>query len=145
MQDAHPQRFAMAGELALLCVLATLWGGSYTFIKIGVASIPPVTLIAARTAIAGALLLAILRWRGIRMPKDGASWRRFMFQACLNSVIPWTLIAWSERSLDAGIATILNSTSPIFAFFLTLAIARPDPASVRKVFGVLTGMAGICL
>ena len=28
------------------CVLATLWGASYTFIKIGVATIPPITLIA---------------------------------------------------------------------------------------------------
>ena len=42
----------MARELALLVLLATLWGGSYTFIKLGVATIPPITLIAARTAIA---------------------------------------------------------------------------------------------
>ena len=39
-------------ELLLLALLATLWGASYTFIKIGVATIPPVTLIAARTLIA---------------------------------------------------------------------------------------------
>ena len=38
-------------EFALLLLLATLWGGSYTFIKLGVATIPPVTLIAARTTI----------------------------------------------------------------------------------------------
>ena len=53
-------------------------------------------------AIAGVLLLAIMRWRGVRMPADAATWRRFLFQACLNSVIPWTMIAWGERSLDAG-------------------------------------------
>ncbi|MGM3213610.1 hypothetical protein ACS229_28220, partial [Klebsiella pneumoniae] len=45
----------IAVELALLVALATLWGGSYTFIKLGVATIPPITLIAARTAIAGLL------------------------------------------------------------------------------------------
>ena len=39
----------IAVELALLLALATLWGGSYTFIKLGVATIPPITLIAART------------------------------------------------------------------------------------------------
>ena len=43
----HPAR-----ELALLLALATLWGASYSFIRIGVATIPPVTLIAARTLIA---------------------------------------------------------------------------------------------
>src|SRR3954449_5870666 len=100
----------IAVELALLLALATLWGGSYTFIKLGVATIPPITLIAARTSIAGLLLLAIMRWRGLRLPKDAATWWRFLVQACLNSVIPWTLIAWGERSLDAGLATILNST-----------------------------------
>jgi len=91
------------------------------------------------------LLLAIMRWRGLRMPVDAATWRRFLFQACLNSVIPWTLIAWGERSLDAGLATILNSTSPIFTFFLTLAITRHEILTSRKLFGVLVGMAGICL
>jgi len=132
-------------ELALLVVLATLWGGSYTFIKLGVATIPPVTLIAGRTLIAGLLLLVIMAGRGIRLPSDAATWRRFLFQACLNSVIPWTLIAWAERSVDAGLATILNSTSPIFTFFLTLAIAHQDRPTFRKMFGVAAGMAGICL
>jgi drug/metabolite transporter (DMT)-like permease len=136
---------ALGFELVLLLVLATLWGGSYTFIKLGVATIPPVTLIAGRTLIAGLLLLLIMIWRGVRMPGDAATWRRFLFQACLNSVVPWTLIAWAERSVDAGLATILNSTSPIFTFFLTFALAHQDRPTFRKLFGVVAGMAGICL
>ena len=76
------------------------------------------------------------------MPRTGG---RFLFQACLNSVIPFTLIAWAERSIDAGLATILNSTSPIFTFLLTLAITRHEPVTARKLFGVLAGLAGICL
>ena len=79
------------------------------------------------------------------LPKDVATWQRFLFQACLNSVIPWTMLAWGESALDAGLATILNSTSPIFTFFLTLAISRHEALTVRKLFGVLAGMAGICL
>ena len=144
-RDANASEPSLGGELALLVLLATLWGGSYTFIKLGVATIPPVTLIAGRTLIAGLLLLLIMHWRGVRLPNDVATWRRFLFQACLNSVIPWTLIAWAERSVDAGLATILNSTSPIFTFFLTLAIAHQDELSRRKLFGVVAGMAGICL
>ena len=144
-RDASASEPSLGGELALLVLLATLWGGSYTFIKLGVATIPPVTLIAGRTLVAGLLLLLIMHWRGVRLPNDVATWRRFLFQACLNSVIPWTLIAWAERSVDAGLATILNSTSPIFTFFLTLAIAHQDELSRRKLFGVVAGMAGICL
>jgi drug/metabolite transporter (DMT)-like permease len=135
----------LAFELALLGILATLWGASYTFIKVGVATIPPVTLIAARTLIAGALLLAVMHARGLAMPKDRATWRRFLFQACLNSVIPFTLIAWAERSVDAGLATILNSTSPIFTFLLAVSLTGGESVTARKLFGIAAGLAGICL
>src|SRR3954468_22255089 len=132
-------------ELALLLALATLWGGSYTFIKLGVATIPPITLIAARTTIAGLLLLAIMWARGIRLPTDAATWRRFAFQAVLNSVIPWTLIAWGERHVDAALATILNSAGPIFTFLLTAVVTRHEATTPRKLVGVVAGMAGILL
>jgi len=145
MSETRLQNPGMATELALLAALATLWGASYTFIRIGVATIPPITLIAGRTLIAGLLLLVIMRWQGVRLPTDAATWRRFLFQACLNSVIPWTMVAWSERALDAGLATILNSTSPIFTFFLTFAVTRHEALTSRKLLGVVSGMAGICL
>jgi drug/metabolite transporter (DMT)-like permease len=132
-------------DLALLLALATLWGASYTLIKIGVATIPPITFIAARTLIAGAILLAILRLRGLKLPGDSTTWKRFMFQACLNSVIPFTMIAWAEQSVDAGLATILNSTSPIFTFLLTVFLTQHEPATARKLFGVVVGIIGICL
>lgn len=134
-----------AADLALLLALATLWGASYSFIRIGVATIPPVTFIALRTAIAGGLLLAVLRWRGIALPRDAAAWRRFLFQAVLNSVLPFTLIAWGERSVDAGLAAILNATSPIFTFLITALVTRHEPVTGRKLFGVVAGLAGIGL
>jgi drug/metabolite transporter (DMT)-like permease len=145
MEDVRSVRTGLSGELALLLLLATLWGASYSFIKLGVATIPPITLIALRTLIAGVLLLMIMRWRGIQMPTDAATWRRFAFQAVLNSVIPWTLIAWGERTVDAGLATILNSAAPIFTFLFTALVTRHEAATARKLLGVTAGMAGICL
>jgi drug/metabolite transporter (DMT)-like permease len=134
-----------AHEFVLLLLLATLWGASYTFIRLGVATIPPITLIAARTLIGGALLLAVLAARGTAMPRDVATWRRFMLQALLNSVVPFTLIAWAEKTVEAGLATILCSTSPIFTFLITFAITRHEPGTFTKLFGVVTGIAGISL
>src|ERR1700754_832212 len=145
MVTIRSQDSGFAAELALLLLLATLWGASYSFIKLGVATIPPITLIALRTLIAGVLLLLIMRWRGVKMPTDAATWKRFAFQACLNSVIPWTLIAWGERTVDAGLTTILNSSSPIFTFLFTAVITRHEAVTPRKLFGVVAGMAGICL
>lgn len=132
-------------ELCLLLILATLWGASYSFIKIGVETIPPVTLIAARTLIGGTILLAVLRWRGVRLPRDLATWKRFLIQACLNSVVPFTLIAWAERSVDAGLASILNGTTPVFVFLISLALAPRKRPDGRKALGVLAGMTGISL
>jgi drug/metabolite transporter (DMT)-like permease len=133
-----------AVDLVLLLTLASCWAASYTFIKIGVATIPPVTLIAARTVLASVLLLALMRARGIRLPGDGATWRHFMVQSCLSAVAPFLLIAWAEQTVDAGLATILNATTPIFAFLFTWAISRHEAVSSRKLFGVIVGLAGIC-
>ncbi|WP_208512088.1 DMT family transporter, partial [Variovorax paradoxus] len=83
--------------------------------------------------------------RGLRLPRDAASWRRFALQAGLNSVLPFTLIAWAERSVDAGLATILNSTSPIFIFLLSLGLAGAERPTLRRLFGVAAGLVGICL
>ncbi|MBN8992855.1 MAG: EamA family transporter [Rhizobiales bacterium] len=145
MSAGEPQHKGIASELGLLLLLATAWGASYTSLKVAVATIPPVTLIAGRTLIAGLLLVVIMRWRGVKMPLDAANWRRFVFQACLNSVIPWVMVAWGAQALDAGVATILNSTAPIFTFFLTFAVTRHEPVTSRKLIGVIAGMTGICL
>jgi drug/metabolite transporter (DMT)-like permease len=132
-------------ELALLCTLSLLWGSSYAFIKLGVATIPPVTFIAARTAIAGALLLATLRFRGLRLPRENRYWRRFFIQALLNSVVPFTLIAWAECRVDSGLAAILNSTTPIFTFLLGALLLRQERPTWLRLFGVIAGLAGVAL
>jgi drug/metabolite transporter (DMT)-like permease len=135
----------MAADLFLLLALSTLWGASFAFIRIGVETIPPLTLIAARTLIAGTLLVTWMLVRGIAMPRELAVWRRFFVQALLNSVIPFTLIAWAEQSVEAGLATILNSVAPVFAFLGIWLIARDQHVTSRQLFGVVIGIAGVCL
>ena len=129
-------------DCALLLALASLWGASYTFIKIGVATIPPVTLIAGRTLIAGLVLVAVLRWRRVGLPRDARSWRLFAAQAVLNSVVPFVLIAWAETRVEAGLAAILNATTPFFAFLITVAVTRHEPAGRRQLIGLVLGFTG---
>ncbi|WP_322015578.1 DMT family transporter [Paraburkholderia sp. J12] len=132
-------------DLLLLLTLSTLWGASYTFIRVGVATIPPITFIAARTLIAGLLLLVGMSLCGVKLPREPAMWRRFLVQALLNSVVPFTLIAWAERSVEAGLATILNSTSPVLAFLGTWLVTHHEKVTARKLLGVIAGLAGTCL
>jgi drug/metabolite transporter (DMT)-like permease len=70
-------------------------------------------------------------------------WRKFLFQASMNSVVPFSLIAWAERSVESGLAAILNSTSPIFVLLITWMWTRHEPATGRKLVGVILGLAGI--
>ncbi len=135
-------KIGLMRELGLLVLLGCLWGSSYTFIKLGIETIPPVTLIAARTTIAGGILMVILYWRGLRLPTSPQLWKRFAIQSLLNSVLPFTLIAWAEHYIDAGLAVILNSLTPVFAFLLTLLITRHEIVNGRKLFGVMIGLIG---
>jgi drug/metabolite transporter (DMT)-like permease len=134
-----------AVDILLLIVLSTLWGASYTFIRVGVETIPPVTLIAARTLIAGLLLIVWMSVSGVAMPGSWVIWKRLFVQAFLNSVIPFTLIAWAEQYVEAGVATILNSTAPVFVFFVTWFLTKHEAVTTRKLVGVIAGLLGICL
>jgi len=73
---AHPPEPSRAVEFSLLGLLALLWGSSYLLIKLALASVPPLTLIAVRVAVAALLLLAVVRMRGEHLPTDGATWQQ---------------------------------------------------------------------
>ena len=81
----------------------------------------------------------------MRWPRDRATWGRFTVQACLNSAIPFTLIAWAETAIDASLAVILNAMTPIFTFLLTAFVTRHEAITARKGFGVAAGLMGASL
>lgn len=135
----------LAFELFLLGLLACIWGSSYLFIKLAVASIPPVSLIAMRVGIAAVFLLAVMRLQGERLPKDAATWRMLLVQAFLNSIASWTLLAWGQQYVDSGLAGVLTSTSPIFVFLITLLITRHEAVTGWKLGGAALGLAGVAL
>ena len=136
----------MKFELCLLGLLAGLWGSSYLFAKVALATIPPLTLVALRVTIAAVLLLLlVLRAQGVRMPRDAKSWRLLLIQASLNSIAPWTVLAWGQQYVDSGLAGVLNSTSPIFVFFITLIFIRHERVSGWQLAGAALGLLGVVL
>lgn len=137
------ERSALVGELALLGLLAALWGGSYGLIKVALESIPPLSLTAFRVTLAALALLAVCALSGVRLPRDGRSWRRLAGQSALNSLGPWTVLAWGQQYVDSALAGVLNSTSPIFVFFVTWLVTRHELATGRKLAGALLGLAGV--
>lgn len=132
-------------ELVFLALLALLWGSSYLFIKVAVAEIPPVTLIAARVTIAALFLVIVMAWTGARLPRDGRTWRMLFVQAVFNSIGAWTVLAWGQQYVDSGLASVLNSTSPVFVFLITFLFTRHEATGGLRLLGAGLGIAGVTL
>ena len=140
-----PTRTVLMVELALLALLALLWGSSYLFIKVAVTEIPPVTLIAVRVTIAALFLCSVLAWRKDQLPRDFTTWRMLSLQSFFNSIGAWTLLAWGQQYVDSGLAGVLNSTSPIFVFLFTVFITRHETTNGLKLVGACLGLFGVTM
>ncbi len=130
-------------ELGLLVLLSFLWGGSFTLIKVAVETVPPATIVTGRLAIGAVLLVLLVKARGIAIPRTPELWGAFLVQGVLQSALPFTLISWGEKHIDSGLAGLLNSTPPLFAFLITFFVLREGGATLRKFLGVATGFAGV--
>ncbi len=142
---ATGKQIILCREIALLLFLALVWGGSYTLIKLAVADIPPITLIAVRVTLAAIFLLTVLRWQNERLPAGAANWGRLLVQSFFNSIGAWTVLAWGQQYVESSLASVLNSTSPLFVFFLTLLVTRHESAGPVKFLGAFLGFAGVVL
>lgn len=130
-------------EIFLLVILAFLWGGSFTLIKVAIDTVPPATIVLGRLIIGAALLLLLVQIKGIALPTSPALWGAFAIQGFLQSALPFTLISWGEKYIDSGLAGLLNSTPPLFAFLITFFILKQSDAPVRKFIGVVIGFIGV--
>jgi drug/metabolite transporter (DMT)-like permease len=142
IQSLPPARHRGWRDYALLLALACCWSSTYPLTKIGLGSIPPITFISARSLVAAAFLLVVLRVRGVRIPTNAKAWKLFAFQQTINSTIPFLMITWAQQYVSASITVVLASTTPIFAFFITWGITRHEPATLLKLAGAILGLAG---
>ncbi len=84
----------------LFGLLSLFWGSSYLFIKIGIETLAPFTLIACRLFF-GALVLAVaLRYSKAPLPRERSTYGKLVVMAFFNIVLPFSLITWGERFID---------------------------------------------
>lgn len=132
-------------NLALLILLAALWGPSFLFIKVAVEDIPPLTLVLGRVAIGAAFLLLVLRLQKKHLPRERRVWRHIAFVALVHNALPFLLFSWGEQYIDSALASILNGTTPLFTIALAHFLSPDDRLTAAKVTGVLVGFAGLVL
>ena len=129
-------------DWGLLVLLSILWGGSFFFNAVAVGELPPLTIVLGRVTIAAALLLPLMWTRGGQLPASPSGWMPFLVMGLLNNVIPFSLIVAGQTRIASGIASVLNATTPLFTV-LVMAAAGDEPLAVRRLLGVLIGLAGV--
>lgn len=132
-------------EWGLLIALSALWGGSFLFNGILVRELPPLTIVAARVALAAIALWTIVRLSGHAVPRSREVWLAFLGMGVLNNVIPFSLIVWGQTHIASGLASILNATTPLFAVIVAHVLTEDEKMTGGRLVGVLVGFAGVAL
>lgn len=130
-------------DWSLLIALSILWGGSFFFVRVALDGVPPLTLVLARVVIASAVLLLLLRATGEALPRRRDVWLTLAVMALLNNIIPFSLIFWGQTAIPAGLAAILNATTPLFTVIVMHLFTTDDRATPGKALGVALGFAGV--
>src|SRR6516165_9160137 len=132
-------------EITLLVLLGLLWGMPYALTKIALTTIPPITLVGSRVALAAIVLWIIVLFRQRKMPAQWNFVGCLFIQGCVACAIPYTLIAFGQQSVESALTAILNSTAPLFVCLISLLWTRHEPLTVGRLFGVVIGLVGVVL
>jgi drug/metabolite transporter (DMT)-like permease len=134
-----------AFEWAMLIALSILWGGSYFFVGVAVAELPPLTIVTLRVELAAIALWGIALVMGLRPPKSAGVWVAFLGMGLLNNVIPFVLIVWGQTQIASGLASILNATTPLFTVIVAGVLLPDERATPLKLVGVVVGFIGVAI
>lgn len=126
-----------------LLALAVLWSISFIFVKVAVVEIPVLTLVLARVLLGALVLHGVVFATGRAYPASPALLGRYVMMGLINNVLPFALIFYAMRQLDAGAASILNALSPMFTLIVAHIVTADEKITPAKILGILLGFAGV--
>src|SRR5665811_1393191 len=129
----------------LLGLIALAWGSSYLFIKIGVETLPPLSLVFMRLLVGLAILGAVVVVTRTPLPRDPRTLGHLAVLGAVNIAIPFWLIGWAEQHISSGLAGILQSTAPFFTLVLAASFIHDEHITRGRLAGIGLGFAGILL
>jgi drug/metabolite transporter (DMT)-like permease len=142
--------------LAAFGTLGAIWGSAFVFIKIATWTFPPCTLVALRMLLGFLSMTTVVlpfiitkedvmsNFKNVLLTKEVLP--KLMFMGFFNNVIPFMLVAVAVRTIQAGVASILDASIPLFAqplayFFLP----GQEAFTVKRGTGILMGFLGVVL
>ncbi len=137
-------RAAPLSTLLLLCLAATwlIWGSTYLAIKFALLSFPPFWQMGTRFLLAGAVLMAWMRWRGAGWPTR-QQWRNALVVGSLMLGGGMGGTAVAETSVGSGLVVAFIAVVPLMIAALNL-IWGVKPGRL-ELAGIVVGLAGVLM
>lgn len=139
--DGLPHRMTLA-TWGLLALLGLIWGGSFFFARIAIQHVPALTLVLLRVALAALALHIYVFGRYDIYRELKARWPQFLLLGLINNAIPHTFIFLGQTQVGAGLAAILNATTPVWTVLIANTLTHDEKLSLAKLAGCLLGLAG---
>jgi drug/metabolite transporter (DMT)-like permease len=144
-QKAHPKKKAVSKASIVLAFASVyfFWGSTFTAIRIGAAEMPALLLAGTRFLIAGTILLAWCRWRGLRLLWPAKN------MLCLSLIGLLLLgggnvgLVYAERTVPSGLASLVLAVIPLYVALIEMFLPGGEPLPVRGWLGMALGFAGL--
>jgi len=121
------------------------WGSTYTAIRVGAAEMPALLLAGTRFLIAGAILLAWCRWRGLRLlwpPKTMLILGLIGLFLLSGSNVA---LVYAEKTVPSGLASLVLAVMPLYVALAEMLLPGGEPLPARGWFGMALGFAGLAV
>ncbi len=118
-----------------------IWGSTYLAIRYGIESFAPLRMMGTRSLIAGSVLYL---W-GRRQSTErvtAAHWRSAFLLGALFFLGGHGGLAWAEKRIPSGVASLLVTTIPIWLALFEIALGRIR-LTARLVLGLALGVGGV--
>jgi drug/metabolite transporter (DMT)-like permease len=125
-------------DVAELVLLGAIWGGAFPLLRIAAPVFGAIPLTFVRVTVAAVVLLIVAR--GFARMRERAA--LLFLLGLTNTAIPFALFAYATLSITAGLAALLNATTPMFGALVAFAWLGERLTALR-IAGILIGFAGV--
>lgn len=126
-----------------LVLLASIWGGSFLFMRLTANSLGPAVLIESRV-LSAALCLLLISLYLRRQLHFISHLKHFFIIGAFNTALPFLMFAYAAQTLNASTLAILNSTAPLFGAVIA-SMWQKERLKLKAGVGLLIGMLGVCV
>jgi len=126
--------------LASLVYCGAAFGGAFLFMRLAAPELPALVVAFGRVSIAALILLPVAGRS--RLAALRVHWRDYAFVGFFMAAAPFALFAYAERSLTAGLGSIINATTPLWTAIILAAWVHQAPTP-RRIAAIALGFAGV--